>query len=71
VSPIPDPNKPSGMPRPEPANPRSNPPPSPSHRVEDVQPAEPNDIPIEPDSASLPDTETDHPLRPHDTLHRG
>jgi hypothetical protein len=70
MSPVPDPNKPPGMPRPDPANPLSNPVRSPAHRIDDVCPVQPNEMPLEPDSAPLPDAETDHPLGPHERVHR-
>jgi hypothetical protein len=66
----PDPvNRPGTVPA-NPANPLQNPPSAPGHSSPEPMPAAPNDLPGSPESAPSSDFETDteHPLGPHNKV---
>jgi hypothetical protein len=66
MSSSPDQNEPLVTPRPDPANPLFNPPTFPGHVPEDAPPAQPNELPPDPDgSPSQPAADWDHPFGPH------
>jgi hypothetical protein len=63
----PDQNEPPVTPRPDPANPLFNPPTFPGHVPEDAPPAQPNELPPDPDgSPTQPLADRDHPLGTHE-----
>ena len=55
-----------GSPHPNPADPFSNPPSHPSHMTEAAPPAQPNELPPDPDGSLTSETVVDHPFGTHD-----